>query len=64
MSDELWQRIRQQAYARRAELTAHEGCDECWLKVARSAFYSRVMRDPAWRVLGVDEVMRRIKELT
>lgn len=63
MSDELWPQIRQQAYARRDELTAHEGCDECWLNAARSAFYSRAMRDPAWRALGRDEMMRRIKRL-
>lgn len=64
MSDELWRRLKEQAWARRDELTAHEGCDECWLNVARSAFYSRVMRDPAWRALGHDEIMRRIKGLT
>jgi hypothetical protein len=59
----LWPRIRAEAYRRRDELMAHEGCTDCWLNAARSAFASHAFRAPSWIVLGRDGIMARIREL-
>jgi hypothetical protein len=60
----LWPACKREAYARREQLPASkEGQRLEWLDYARAAFAAHAYQDPAWLVLGHDNIAARIAGL-